>query len=425
MNLPHRVVVVGIGLLGGSLLAALQPRRGSRGKGVHLVAVSSRKTLDGLRDRDWCDGLHAYDELEDACAGANLVLLCAPLSVIHEQIESIAAFRERLAPGALVMDVGSTKAEICRHGFELFPDDGPDSPRFVGGHPMAGSERSGLSAADPLLDQSALWVLCPPKDLSRERLEPAKALVAAVGARVAILYPDLHDAAVARVSHVPQILASVLSGWAGSKEKTAEAALALAAGGFRDMTRLAMSSWEVWRDIVATNPSPIAEGLQDLSERLAVLAVKAKSWAGDQAALERIGGEDAVRRFVETAASGEADRGSQIYPDDPDLGRRLLDAERAFRECFASGRSFREKFKMPRKGIAHDLSEFVVRLEDTPGQLLALLKPLAQAGLNVQDIEILKVREGESGTVLLGFATPEQATEARALLGSRFLVMDR
>jgi prephenate dehydrogenase len=265
---------------------------------------------------------------------------------------------------------------------------------------MAGSEKSGLSASDPLLYQSALWVLCPPQDFPKERLEPAKALVAAVGARVAILYPDLHDAAVARISHVPQVLASVLSGWAGSKERYAEASLALAAGGFRDMTRLALSSWDVWRDILATNPSPIAEGLQDLSERLAVLAVKAKSWAGDQTAAKETG-------------------------SDPELQRRLAESEKAFREAFAAGKMFREKFKMPRKGIAHDLSEIVVRLEDSPGQLLALLKPLAQAEINVQDIEILKVREGESGTVLLGFATPEAALEARTILGNRFLVMDR
>jgi prephenate dehydrogenase len=401
VRLPHRVVVVGAGLLGGSVLAALQPRRGPKGKGVHLTAVSSPKTLDGLRDRDWCDELHEYAHLDEACDQADLVLLCAPLSVIHEQIDRIAGSRDRLAPGALVMDVGSTKSEICRHGFAAFPDEGADSPRFVGGHPMAGSEKSGLSASDPLLYQSALWVLCPPQDFPKERLESAKALVAAVGARVAILYPDLHDAAVARISHVPQVLASVLSGWAGSKERYAEASLALAAGGFRDMTRLALSSWEVWRDILATNPSPIAEGLQDLSERLAVLAVKAKSWAGDHASAAKETESDAEQR------------------------RRLAESEKAFREAFAAGKGFREKFKMPRKGIAHDLSEFVVRLEDSPGQLLALLKPLAQSQINVQDIEILKVREGESGTVLLGFATSEEALEARTILGNRFLVMDR
>jgi len=426
VKLPHRVVVIGVGLLGGSLLAALQSRRGHKGKGMHLSAVSSAKTLEGLRARDWCDGLFDYSRISEACDEADLVLLCAPLSSIHDQIDSIASFRDHLAPGALVMDVGSTKAEICKHGFECFPDDGPDSPRFVGGHPMAGSEKSGLAAADPLLYQSALWVLCPPQDLAKERLDSAKALIHAVGARVAILYPDMHDASVARISHVPQILSSVLAGWAGSKERYSEASLALAAGGFRDMTRLAMSSWDVWRDIVATNPSPIADGLQDLSERLAVLAVKAKTWAGDQSQIAKLGGPDAMRRYFEALSAGEAGRASQILPADPDLGRRLLDSEKGFREAFASGRSFREKFKMPRKGIVHDLTEFVVRLEDSPGQLLAMLEPLSKAGINVQDLEILKVREGESGTVLLGFATPEDAEKARkALTDGQFLVMDR
>ena len=81
---------------------------------------------------------------------------------------------------------------------------------------------------------------------------------------------------------------------------------------------------------------------------------------------------------------------------------------------------------MPRKGIAHDLSEFVVRLEDRPGQMLALLAPLAQAGINVQDLEILKVREGETGTVLVGFGSPQDREKAREVLGEdRFLVMDR
>lgn len=426
MKLPQRVVVVGAGLLGGSLLAALQSRRGTRGKGIHLAAVSSEKTLHGLKDRDWCDSLHGYDHLDQACDEADLVLLCAPLSSIHDQIDAIASFRDHLAPGAIVMDVGSTKSEICRHGFAMFPDEGPTSPRFVGGHPMAGSEKSGLSAADPLLYQSALWVLCPPQDMDKSRLDPVKTLVHAVGARVAILYPDLHDAAVARISHVPQVLASVLAGWAGSKERYSEAALALAAGGFRDMTRLAMSSWDVWRDIVATNPTPIADGLQDLSERLAVLATKAKTWAADQSEVSREGGTEAMRRYFETLSSGEAARGSHILPGDPQLGRRLVESEKAFRETFARGKAFREKFKMPRKGIVHDLAEFVVRLEDSPGQLLALLEPLAAAKINVQDLEILKVREGESGTVLLGFATSEDAEKARAILGQgKFLVMDR
>ena len=421
MKLPKRLVVVGAGLLGGSVLASLQTRRSA----LRLVAVSSGKTLEGLRSRDWCDELHDYDALPEACDEADFVLLCSPLSAIHAHLETVAAARDRLAPRALVMDVGSTKAGICHLGFERFPDDGPDSPRFVGGHPMAGSEKSGLAAADPLLFQSALWVLCPPKDIAPPRLDPAKALILALGARGAILDPQQHDAAVARISHVPQIVSTALAGWAGSDERLSQAALALAAGGFRDMTRLALSSWDIWRDILATNAAPIAAGLRETATRLADLAERAESWAKAEEALSESGGE-AARRFLEAIQAGDAMRESQLFPAEPELGQEVVAAEKFFREAFSEGRAFREKFRMPRKGISHDLSEFVVRLEDRPGQLLALLTPLAEAGINVQDLEILKVREGETGTVLVGFGSPEEREKARAILGDdRFLVMEK
>jgi prephenate dehydrogenase len=274
------------------------------------------------------------------------------------------------------VDVGSTKRIICEHGFVAFPAADGHGPRFVGGHPMAGSEKSGLEAADPMLYQSALWVLCPPPDLPPERLQRVQAMIAAVGARTATLDPTLHDDAVARISHVPQLLASALSAWAGADARLTDAALTLAAGGFRDMTRLALSSWEVWRDIVATNRAPIADGLRELSERLRALAA--------------------------------------TTDDEP------------LRETFVDGRALRQRFHMPRKGILHDLTEFVVRLEDRPGALLSLFTPLAAAAINVQDLEILKVREGESGTILLGFGTPDEAGRARALLGAHgFATFDR
>jgi prephenate dehydrogenase len=421
MKLPKRLVVVGAGLLGGSVLASLQARRG----GMRLVAVSSGRTLEGLRSRDWCDELHEYEGLSEACDEADLVLLCSPMSAIHAHLETVAAARDRLAPRALVMDVGSTKFRICRMGFERFPDEGQDSPRFVGAHPMAGSEKSGLAAADPLLFQSALWVLCPPKDMAPSRLDPAKALILALGARGAILDPEQHDACVARISHVPQIVSTALSAWAGSDERLSQAALALAAGGFRDMTRLALSSWEVWRDILATNPGPIASGLRETALLLSGLADHAESWARAEDALASRDGE-AVRRYLEAIQAGDALRESQLFPEEPELGEEVVASEKAFRSVFAQGKAFREKFRMPRKGIAHDLSEFVVRLEDRPGQMLALLSPLAEAGINVQDLEILKVREGETGTVLLGFGSPEDRERAREVLGEdRFLVMDR
>jgi prephenate dehydrogenase len=393
---PQRVVIVGVGLLGGSLLAALQTRRTSAGGTWHLTAVSSEVTLAGLVQRAWCDALHPYDQLGDACDGADIVLLCTPLTTIRQQITTIAALRDRLAPRAIVMDVGSTKAQICAQGFLAFPPSSGDAPRFVGGHPMAGSEKSGLEAADPLLYQSALWVLCPPSGLSDDRLDGIRALIRDIGGRPALIDPDLHDAAVARISHVPQVLASTLADWAGDNAALTDAALTLAAGGFRDMSRLALSSWEVWRDIVASNRAPIAEGLRELSARLAVLADAARFWEAD-------GTVDSQSSSSQTT-SGEA----------------------AFRLTFTGGKALRQRFYMPRKGILHDLSEFVVRLDDRPGQLLALFAPLAAKGINVQDLEILKVREGESGTILIGFATPHDASQARGVLESQgFALFDR
>ena len=391
-----RIVVIGAGLLGGSLLAGLQRSRTCNGGASHLTAVSSHATRDALHALGWCDAVYDVADLADACSDAELLVLCTPLSSIHDQITAIAASADRLAPGAIVTDVGSTKVAICQQGFAAFPDRGDESARFVGGHPMAGSEKSGLGAADPLLYQSALWVLCPPPDLATGRLDTLKAMVHAVGARVAVLEPKLHDAAVARISHVPQVLASALAGWAGADDESAEAALALAAGGFRDMTRLALSPWDIWRDILATNSAPVADGLHELSVRLAGLAAAARQWDAG----------------VETTT--------------PDVDGSLPSGEMAFRDTFANGKAFRERFRMPRKGIVHDLTELVVRLEDRPGQLQALFAPLADEGINVQDLEILKVREGESGTILLGFATPDDARRATvAIIAAGFSVTSR
>lgn len=428
MTFPRRIVVVGAGLLGGSMISALQLRRpcGDRA-GTSVIAVSSAKTLEALRARDWCDGFYTYDRLEDACDEADLVVLCSPLSAIQTHLVRLSAARDRLARGAVVTDVGSTKLVVCRSGFECFPDEGEGSPRFVGGHPMAGSEKSGVDAADPLLFQSALWVLCPPDGLSDDQLAPMRQLVQALGARLAVLPPDIHDAAVARISHAPQIVSSALSAWAGGDDALAEPALSLAAGGFRDMTRLALSRWEVWRDIVATNPGPIGSALSELSDRLRVLADAAWLWEDALRAFDDVD-EAMVRRgaYFEALARGRIEDARARVPASDGSGPDLPLAESSFREAFRSGHAFRSRFRMPRKGIAHDLHEFVVRLEDRPGQLLALLKPLADADINIQDLEILKVREGESGTLLLGFGSAEDAAKARETLGhDRFLVMDR
>jgi prephenate dehydrogenase len=417
MSLPSRVCVVGAGLLGGSLISLLQPRR----PGVHLTAVSSRRTVALLEKRGWIDAKFEYVKLEKAVEGADLVILCSPVAAIFDQLERISRVASKLAPGALVVDVGSTKEMLCRRGFELFPVTAPESPSFVGSHPMAGSEKSGLEAADAFLFQSALWVLCPPEGLSDKRLQPLEELIHLAGARPVRVDPVRHDQAVARISHAPQLLATALSAWVGRDENLLETSLSLAAGGFRDMTRLASSSWDMWRDILATNAGNISRALSELSRGLAELAEAAKSVEAAVSAADADPTPGSLESFFYLLAKGDHAQLAKLpHGQELSQSRFLLARE------FEAGRSLRARFKAPRKGILHEVSELVVRLEDRPGELVQVLMPLAAEGINVLDLEILKIREGEQGTLLLGFSDDESAQRAQTVLAAlNFLVVRR
>lgn len=417
MSLPERICVVGAGLLGGSLLSLLQPRR----PGVHLTAVSSRRTVSLLEKRGWIDAKFEYAKLEKAVEGANLVILCSPVAAIFDQMERISKVASRLAPGALVVDVGSTKEMLCRRGFELFPATALESPRFVGSHPMAGSEKSGLEAADAFLFQSALWVLCPPADLPDERLQALEELIHLAGARPARVDPVRHDQAVARISHAPQLLATALAAWVGRDEELIETSLSLAAGGFRDMTRLASSSWDMWRDILATNAGNISRGLSELSHALSELSEAAKAVESAVGAADADPTPGSLESFFYLLAKGDHAQLAELpHGQELSQSRFLLARE------FEAGRSLRGRFKAPRKGILHEVSELVVRLEDRPGELVQVLMPLAAEGINILDLEILKIREGEQGTLLLGFSDDTDAQRAQTVLAAlNFLVVRR
>lgn len=417
MSLPRHVCVVGAGLMGGSLLALLQAKRSK----LRVTAVSSKRTLATLQNHGWCDAYHEYAKLERAVEGADLVVLCSPVAVTFHQLERLSQVADRLAPGALVTDVGSTKEMLCRRGFQLFPATAPGSPRFVGGHPMAGSEKSGVDASDPMLFQSAIWVHCPPDDLSEERLAPLRGLIQLAGARPVRLDPTIHDAAVARISHVPQLLATTLAAWVGRNEDLTETSLALAAGGFRDMTRLAGSSWDVWRDILATNAGNISQALDELSRSLKEISEAAHGVDLAVASADRDLTPGSIETFFYLLAKGDHSQLSNLP-----FGQELSQSRFLLAREFEAGRELRSRFKAPRKGILHEVSELVVRVEDRPGELLHVLTPLAAEGINIIDLEILKIREGEQGTLLLGFAEPDIARRAQAVLSSiGFLVVRR
>jgi prephenate dehydrogenase len=254
----RRIAVVGLGLLGGSLGLALK-KAGFAGR---IVGYARRAET---RDRALGDGAvdAAFADVNEAVHEADLVVLATPVAVILDHLPRL---QPHLPPQALITDVGSTKRRICERAAELYSQQ----PLFLGGHPMAGKERSGLENADARLFQHARYVLTPikPEHLDDERVKAFRALVVAIGARPLVSDPANHDLAVAYLSHLPQLLASGLASLIEEKHTTPEPFLQVAASGFRDVTRLADSPYSVWRDICLTNTENIQMALDSLIQKL-------------------------------------------------------------------------------------------------------------------------------------------------------------
>jgi prephenate dehydrogenase len=219
------VAIAGVGLIGGSFALALR-KAGFQGK---IVGVSSPATVQKALARGVID---AALPLAEAAASADLVYLAQPISQILTTLEV-------LKTNALVTDAGSTKAAICERGRKL--------RRFVGGHPMAGKESRGVEHSDADLFRGRPYVLT-----SRE--PELETWIERIGARLVILDPVQHDQQVAFVSHLPQLLSTALAAVLAGKENVAGPAAA-------DLTRLALSPYDIWRDILATNAGPIDAAL--------------------------------------------------------------------------------------------------------------------------------------------------------------------
>lgn len=211
--------------------------------------------------------LGAVDEgnpdLAAAVREADLVILATPVGVILDLLPQLKA---SVKAGALVTDVGSTKRLISRRASQIF--DGKTV--FLGGHPLAGKERSGLENADAALFRNARYVLTPvsPDLLEDERVKAFMILLKAVGAQPFVTDAASHDRAVAFLSHLPQLVSTGLASLIAEQGAEDFLPTELAASGFRDVTRLAESPYNVWRDICLTNIDNIQSALESLIEKL-------------------------------------------------------------------------------------------------------------------------------------------------------------
>ena len=267
-----RITVAGVGLVGGSLALAVR-ETGSAGEVVGFGRTA--KNLELARERALVD--RVTQDPAEAVRDADLVVLATPVGACAELAER---FRDYARPGAILTDVGSVKTEVVAALEARWAAVGP----VVGGHPIAGSEASGAGAARADLFRGRRCILTPTPATDPAAVTRVAALWHAVGARVEEMLPTVHDEILARVSHLPHIVAYALVHAVADLRIAGRQVLDYAGTGFRDTTRIAASPADVWRDIALANAEPLRAALAEF--RVVLDALERYVAAGDVAGLE-------------------------------------------------------------------------------------------------------------------------------------------
>ena len=268
----RKIALVGVGLLGGSLALTVRQRKLARLLQGYVRREASIAECEqaGLRDFATCD-------LAAAVAEADLVILCTPLAQMRELTERMLPALKR---GAIVSDVGSVKGSVVRDLEALVAGAGAE---FIGAHPMAGAEKTGVSAARGDLFNNAVCVLTPTPQCVPAAVEKLEAFWRAAGTRVLKMSPQQHDELVARCSHLPHVAAAELATYVLNPQHGGEQPQ-LCANGFRDTTRIAAGSPEMWRDIALANREHLVRALDVFIADLQRL--REKIGEGDAQAIE-------------------------------------------------------------------------------------------------------------------------------------------
>lgn len=351
-------VIAGVGLIGGSVALGLRQRLLAR----RVIGYDAGP--DVLRE---AEALGVVDEVRAApgewLRGADLVVLAAPMRALVPLARELAPY---LNPAALVTDVGSVKGALAAEMEVL------GVRNFVAGHPMAGSERGGVVHARAALLENAVWVLTPTDSTPLTALSRVRGLVEGLGAAPVVMPPAAHDDLVATISHLPYLASLALTHLVARDERLS----LLAAGGFRDLTRVASGDPRMSRDMVVEN----------------------------RAALR-----GALARFRRELERLERDL------DDPD--ELLLSAQ--------EGKRTRDSLPVVRRSLLPQKHDLVVAIPDQPNQIGAVTQLLGEAEVNIKDIEVLAIRE-DGGALRLGLETPEAVAQAAGILrGAGFEVRGR
>jgi prephenate dehydrogenase len=348
----QRLAIVGTGLIGASV--GLAARRAGVGRvsgwdpdAATLAVATERGAVDV-----------AAASLEEALEDAELALVAAPVAVLRQQI---AATLEASPGSCTVTDVGSTKSGLCATV--------ADRVRFIGGHPVCGSEARGPAHASPELFQGATWFLTPVAETAPDRYRVLHGFVASLGAFPVAVDPQAHDRLLALTSHLPHALANLLLNQAGATRVNGLEALAAAGGSLKDMTRVAGANPRIWVDIFLDNAEALRAALGEHRRRVEELERALE--AADPGYLARWIGEAAVNR------------------------RRLL--EEAY-------------------GDAGALQRLQVHVPDRPGVLSGITQALGADQINIEDFELSHLTPERGGTLEVLVTGEDQARRAAELL---------
>jgi prephenate dehydrogenase len=355
----RNIAIIGVGLIGGSLGAAFKkvyPSLRVTGYDQDIKILATAKSLKVI-DQD-------SPTLEAAVVDADVIFIATPVSAIVETVRKVVKVAKQQA---IITDVGSTKAKIVTE-IESFL---PSHLSFVGGHPMAGSEKNGVKAANPDLFKNRHYILTPTQNTDSQAFQTLHSLLTDIGANVLAIDPQRHDQIVAIISHLPHLVAAALVNLAGKERTNHETLLLLAAGGFKDTTRIAAGNPRIWLDICLENKEAILKALDKLKDEL-----------------ERY--STAIKELNEVEL------------------KEKLEQARMTRLALPTMLEKKEK----------DMYELYIPVVDKPGVISDITLAIGQLGINIEDIEILHLTE-KSGMIRLTLAGLENTDKAVSVLRNR------
>jgi len=252
----NKVVIISMGLIGGSIGMSIKNRQ------LAKTVIGISRSMDSINKAVKKSAIDSgATNKANGVANADLIFICSPINMIIPALKEILPFVKQ---GCVITDVGSTKSMIVEEAQKIVPA----GVHFIGGHPMAGSERAGIDAASAFLLDGANYVLTPTQKTDNQKLEYLKSFLISLDVNIIILNPEIHDAIVAAISHLPIVIAAALVNTISDCHDLKEEMITLASSGFRDSTRVASGNVDMGRDIFISNKDQLIKMIENYKKAL-------------------------------------------------------------------------------------------------------------------------------------------------------------